>query len=363
MSNIWNDIEVATTHLQKIAKNGKVPKYCQMRKEYGRSFRLGIKSLGGYRNVVSQADLEISKYHKASDGHILSSYYEYLFDEYLFLNNIPHDIDSQICSESKCRYDFKIKDVYVEIWGISATGNFYNNYCERRKKKEKIYEKLELQLLSFEGRDFRLDSNELQSLFKDRLQKFDIHSRDQQQDYPVFNRRKLDYWNETTVLKEIKTIAKKIGDFPTAHQLRAKHRSDLISAIQKFGGFRKFANLLGYQSKTKEYSEDRIINELKLITKNSGHFPNDRELQESNHSDLASSIKTHSGYGYFQKIVTGERTKRPYGYWGKEENIIAELKDLTNTLGRFPKYAELGQIAKGIDKSNKGMKYFEEAIL
>lgn len=360
--NIWNNINTTTTHLKKIAKNGKVPKYCQMRKDYGRSFRLGIKSLGGYRKVISQANLEISKYHKASDGHILSSYYEYLFDEYLFLNNIPHDTDDQICSESKCRYDFKIKDVYIEIWGISATGNYYNNYCERRKKKEKLYKKLKLKLLSFEGRDFRLDSNELQSLFKDRLHKFDIHSSDQQQDYPVFNRRKLDYWNETTVLKEIEIEAKEIGDFPTARQLLEKHRSDLAGAIRKFGGFRKFAKLLGYKPKTKEYSEEGLINELKLISQNLGHFPCDRELQR-NRSDLASSIKTHGGYGYFQKIVTGKRTKRPYGYWGKEENIIAELKELTNTLGRFPKYAELGQIAKGIDKSNKGMKYFEEVTI
>ena len=80
-------------------------------------------------------------------------------------------------------------------------------------------------------------------------------------------------------------------------------------------------------------------------------------------SDLAGSVKTHGGYGYFKEKITGNRTKRPYGYWKKEENIIAELRVLCNELGRFPKYGELGHIAKGVDKSNKGMRYFENKVV
>lgn len=50
------------------------------------------------------------------------------------------------------------------------------------------------------------------------------------------------------------------------------------------------------------------------------------------------------------------------GYWDNEDNILQELKILVKRLGRFPKYSELGHIAKGIDKSMHGMKYFERKL-
>lgn len=351
------------SYLKSIADNNTVPGYSQMRREHGRPFRHGIKALGGYKHVVTQAGLKIRKHHTASDGHILSSYYEYLFDEFLFLNNIPHDVDDFICSDSQCRYDFKISDVYVEIWGIGGNGkSSYNNYCKRRKYKESLYQKLGLTLVSFEGKDFGLDSNELQKLFKERLADVGIHSNDQHVDYPIFNRRKLGYWNEQSVIKELQSIIRDLGDFPTYNQLRDMNRNDLAGAVRNLGGLRKFARMLGYQPKTQKYSESRVIRELKELTKQLGHFPCDRELQEMNRSGLAGLIKAHGGYGQFKEKVTGKRTKRPYGYWRKEENVIKELRELTHKLGRFPKYAELGHVAKGVDKSGKGMEYFEGKI-
>jgi len=301
------------------------------------------------------------KTYQATDGHILLSYYEYLFDEYLHSNNIPHDIDDYFCSESKCRYDFLIDDVYVEIWGITkAASKLYNNYCERRLRKEKLYEKHELKLISIEGKDFRRNSKELQTFFKEKLAEFNICSQDERIDYPIFNRRKIDYWCDKTILSELELIVERENKFPTANELNLAKKHSLGTAIIKHGGYRKFAKILGFEPKTKEYSETRLLNELKTLTKKLKHFPCDRELQEMKRSDLAGSIKTHGGYGYFKEKITGNRTKRPYGYWKKEENIIEELKVLCDELGRFPKYNELGHIAKGIDKSGKGMKYFED---
>jgi hypothetical protein len=79
-------------------------------------------------------------------------------------------------------------------------------------------------------------------------------------------------------------------------------------------------------------------------------------------SDLASSIKLHGGYGYFKEKVIGKRDKKPFGYWNKEDNVIAELRALTDKLGRFPVYSELGLVAKGVNKSKKGMEYFKEQV-
>lgn len=226
-----------------------------------------------------------------------------------------------------------------------------------------LYAKHKLKLISIEGKDFRRNSKELQTFFKEKLAEFNIHSQDERIDYPIFNRRKIDYWCDDTVLSELRFIIEKENKFPTAKELLLMKRSDLGSAIVKYGGYRKFAKILGFKPKTKEYSEDRLLTELKILTKKLKHFPCDRELQKMERSDLAGSIKTHGGYGYFKEKVTGNRTKRPYGYWKEEENIIAELKTLCEELGRFPTYNELGHIAKGIDKSSKGMRYFEDRMV
>ena len=303
------------------------------------------------------------KIHTASDGHILTSYYEYLFDEYLYCNNIAHDIDDKICSDSRCRYDFKIGDVYVEIWGISkAGGKHYNNYCQRRIAKEALYKKHNLTLVSIEGLDFRRSSDELQKFFKLKLEEVGVKSKDNRPEYPIFNRRKIDYWNDQTVINELKQHISKYGKFPTANDLLGC-RNDLRTAIRLNGGFIKFAVILGFTPQTKPYSENYVVAELELVKKTIGHFPCDRELQKIKRSDLASMIKTHGGYGHFKELIEGDRDKKPFGYWSNEDNIINELTLLTKSIGRFPKYSELGHIAKGIDKSKKGMKYFKDKTL
>lgn len=362
-TNVWENIESAKQHLLSIAKNGFVPGYTEMERKYKKYFSARIKKLGNYKELVCSLGLKIKKHYQASDGHLLKSYYEYLFDEYLYLNNIPHDIDDYIISKSKCRYDFKINDVYIEIWGIHKNiSEHFNDYSGRRIKKEKLYQKHNLKLMSIEGADFKLSSQELQTFFKNKLAEFNIHSQDNRPEYPIFNRKKLDYWSEETVIEELKNIIKTTNKFPTFKDLYKMKRCDLQGAIKNFGGYRKFAIMLGFEPKTKTYSEKRVIKEIEEIKKQLGHFPCDRELQAMKRSDLAGSIKKNGGYGFFKEKIEGSRTKRPYGYWGKEENIIKELQILCDSLGYFPSYQELGHIAKGIDKSKKGMRYFENKI-
>jgi len=361
--DVWVSKERAISYLKKIALYDCVSGYTYMFRKFGKLFSKRIKQYGGYKKLVEEAELNIKNMYKSRDGHILSSYYEWLFDEYLALNNIPHETEGFICKDSKCRYDFKINDVYVEIWGIDLAGSkFYNNYCKRREIKELIYKNLNLKLISIEGKDFQKSSEELQIYFKEKLLAYGIESSDKQIEYPIFNNRKIGYWTEETILKELKEIINEIGDFPTFNQLRKMKRDDLTSAIQYFGGYRKFAKLSNYEPKTKEFSEQYVIDELKLIKDKINHFPCDRELQEMERSDLAGMVKTHGGYGYFKELIEGKRDKKPFGYWNSEDNIVQELKILINRFGRFPLYDELGLIAKGVDKNGKGLRYFESII-
>lgn len=358
----WEDSDKAKEYLATIAVNDYVPGYTQMQRLYGKPFTRNIKKHGGYKKLVSETNMKICNCYRSSDGHILSSWYEYLFDEYLYLNGINHEVDGFICDESRCRYDFKIDDVYVEIWGITNIASaHFNSYSSRRKKKEDIYASNNLKLISIEGVDFSKSSQDLQALFCDKLSKFCIKS-SKQDSYPVVNYRRLGYWCNDTIIKELKEVIGKIGDFPTGRQLFAMNMFNLGTAIVKFGGYRKFAQLLGHQPKTKAFSEVSVMSELLSLTQQLGHFPCDRELQEVDRSDLASMIKTHGGYGCFKEKVTGQKDKKPFGYWNDESNLIAEFKNLQDKLGHFPTYNELGLLAKGVDKSKKGMLYFRRKL-
>lgn len=362
-TNIWETEASSKNHLLSIAENGYVPNSSDMRRKYGRYFRDRVKKIGGYQKIVGECSLKIKNHYNSSDGHILSSYYEYLFDEYLYLNNIPHEIDGFIFENSLHRYDFLINNVYVEIWGINKEGSkYYNNYCERRLTKEKLYKKHDLKLISIEGKDFNRNSIDLQTFFKTKLLEFNIQSQDNKPNYPVFNRRKIGYWSEKMIINELRHIIDETKEFPTFTYLLNIGKSDLTAAIKDYGGFRKFANLLGFEPKTLEFSETRVMSDLESIKEILGHFPCDRELQEMKRSDLASCIKSHGGYGYFKEKIEGARTKRPYGYWDDETNIISELQILCDQLGRFPKYSELGHVAKGINKSKKGLEYFKNKV-
>jgi hypothetical protein len=360
--NRWSSLENIIVYLKSIAVDDYVPRHKEMTRIYGKLFYPNIKKYGGYKIVLKLAGLKLKKHLMSTDGHIFISYYELLFDEYLYLNNIKHETDGSICDDSNCRYDFKIDDVFVEIWGFTKSGRFGKIYKKQRIKKEKIYNKNNLKLISLERDDFKKSSEELQTLFKLKLLEFGIKSNDLQVLYPIFNKRKFDYWCERTVIKELKKYIEEFKKFPTSNDLLSVNNA-LRTAIKLNGGYRKFAKILGFEPKTKEFSEEYVIDELKKIKELIGHFPNDRYLQKTKHSDLAGMIKSHGGYGYYQQLINGIRNKRPFGYWNDENNILIELQSLTNQLGRFPKYSELGQIASGVDKSKKGMDYFRSKVI
>lgn len=359
--SFWDCINTSVSFLQSIADNGRVPGSSEMQRQYGKPFTRNMTRYGGYKKVVRQAGLSIRTGYTGSDGHILASYYEFLFDEYLFLNGIEHETEGRICNENLSRYDFKIGDVYIEIWGISLSSSKFPDYSSRRLKKEILYKTHELKLLSFYGIDFRKSSDDLQKLFCEKLASVGILS-GIQKNYPVFNRRKLDYWNDTTIIKEIGQYIELYKNFPTANDLLQRGRNDLRTAIKLNGGYRKFAKQFGVEPKTKIYSEESVLEELIAVVTLIGHFPNDRELNTMGRKALSSSIRNHGGYGHFKEMIVGSRDKKPFGYWQNEDNVIKEIKMLADNLGHFPKYSELGIIAKGVNSSKKGMHYFKQKV-
>lgn len=61
--------------------------------------------------------------------------------------------------------------------------------------------------------------------------------------------RKINYWNDKTIVKEIKALASNIDFMPTVMFLRAIGRNDLSCAISRHGGWKKFSKLSGLDMK------------------------------------------------------------------------------------------------------------------
>lgn len=100
---------------------------------------------------------------KCTDGHLVRSYYERAFDNLLHKNGIDHEYDPRLPFNHRYMADFKVGDVYVEIWGLM--GN--EQYRKRREKKIQIYHDNGCKLLEVFPDDFKsieTKLNELKSL-------------------------------------------------------------------------------------------------------------------------------------------------------------------------------------------------------
>ncbi|HFC9348521.1 TPA: hypothetical protein QFD63_001873 [Enterococcus faecium] len=97
------------------------------------------------------------------DGHLVRSHYEKAFDNYLFKLGIEHEYEVRLPFNKRCACDFKIGEVYVEIWGLMT----WKTYREGRERKLKLYRDNNCLLLEIFPEDFKnleLKMNELQRL-------------------------------------------------------------------------------------------------------------------------------------------------------------------------------------------------------
>ena len=171
-------------------------------------------------------------------------------------------------------------------------------------------------------------------------------------------RKYLGYWNEETVISELKLVIKRLGHFPTRNELNELNKRGLTTAISRHGGFRYFREKLGHKliKKHNGYWNDCkvIITELELVIEKLGHFPTQRELINIDRGDLATSILKNGGYNHFREKLGHEPIKKSKGFWD-DVSIVDELKSIIEILGHFPTESELknmkrGNLAGGINK-------------
>lgn len=90
------------------------------------------------------------KRYMALDGTEVKSSYEKVFSDKLHQEGLTYKYDYPLPTKRSFLTDFLVEDVFVEIWGMVG----YPEYEERRKLKQKLYEKKGLKLVNIFPEDF-----------------------------------------------------------------------------------------------------------------------------------------------------------------------------------------------------------------
>lgn len=75
---------------------------------------------GSYSKFVRAAGLRAYGQFKGNDGHIISSRFELAIDNFLFENNIKHNVQTRVCKERHWTCDFVVGDIWIEADGYSG---------------------------------------------------------------------------------------------------------------------------------------------------------------------------------------------------------------------------------------------------
>lgn len=166
------------------------------------------------------------------------------------------------------------------------------------------------------------------------------------------------YWTEDKIIEELKNINQQIGHFPLYEELRQMGKGGLARAISKHGGINKFCELFGISYKQVPdgyWTEEKCISELLKVIDILGHFPIQNDFKILNRIDLLGGINTNGGLNKFKEILGYKFDKLPNGYW-TENKLVDELTKITNELGYFPSQLTLSCIGR-TDILNATKKY------
>lgn len=151
------------------------------------------------------------------------------------------------------------------------------------------------------------------------------------------------YWTNESIIKKLKEVISELGHFPTHSEFKSINIRGLEHAISEHGGFTKFRKLMGYKllQKPRGYWNDEVIvNELKEICTNLGHFPTQKELISISQCGLSVAVAKHGGLTKYCLLFNYDLNKTPRSYWN-DKIIVKELKIIVDKLNHFPTKNEL----------------------
>ena len=287
----WSNVSNLKTAISSIANNGVFPTVSQIVSILGNGAYKAIRKYGGIKKVAKMWGYSGSWF-VATDGHYVQSSYEHVVDDILYHNGVIHDVGGFI-PDSKYRYDFRVGDFYVEIWGYAPRGKIGSRYNERKHRKKDLYASKGLNLISIEYKDFD-DMQKLMGLLAPLL------TTDATLPQSINTIRHPRYWTFENTIAELKMLTDKLGRFPTYTEIK-KHNGALRYGIYLNGGIKKMQPLFGVKPQS-SWSDLSIKNELARIGDMLGHFPTTGELKAMKKTGLLDAIQRHGGIYNFKPI-------------------------------------------------------------
>lgn len=344
----WKKWENMENLIKPHIKDGRFPTQTELVQTIKGGIGDAIAYFGGIAAVADRMGYKLDYRYKATDGHFLDSLYELIFDEYLYSNSIPHEVNQCIHESSNCRYDFKIGNIYVEIWGYEV-GRTNSERCERynekRIRKEELYQALGLRMIAIDADVFKGSASEINSHFDKIIQENNIKDIvNTESEIVIQNTIKSNcYWNEDTIKEELSKLLHQLDKMPTQQELLDLKLGGLKDAISRHGGIHYFAELLNTECKRKpegHWTDETIVAMIKKFIDENDNFPTFNELEKIKQYDLIRAINRNGGLPKFRKLLNCPELCKPHNYY-TEELIYNKIKDFANKIGHFPTYNEL----------------------
>lgn len=360
---VWDNLSAG---LKQLIKNDVFPTRQLIKKTMGQGAIKAINHFGGIKAVGEKLGCDMTRsFIISSDGHYMRSSYEFLFDEFLYSRGIPHEVGEKIPG-SNYRYDFKIDDHYIEIWGFdkksgSSAINWKNRYLISRKKKEIHYKNSNLKLISIEAAVFNQPMDKIEAFFVTTFDKlgYDVTIKIKDFNFSSLTRHYA-LWTEEDVISILAHLNKKYGRIPTREELTATGRGDIIYAIKKHGGFNKFKKIL-HGGKCWKWTKKKVENYLYQQVLQTGAFPAERQLP----TGLMSAIYIHGDSLTKHQLNIeknmGCRFTNKLNW--SEESITDALACLQETFGYFPSISQIPRTIIAAIYNRKGrLKTYKERL-
>lgn len=155
-----------------------------------------------------------------------------------------------------------------------------------------------------------------------------------------------EYANINLIYKEIDEYIVNYGEVPTVNDLRVIDKDYIIKAIyrKKQTTFNEILKQMGYEENKKEngYWEDKdnIINTAKMIIKEFGYLPSQRELSSyKKYQSFCQAVSNYySGFHKLRETLGLKQLKKEQGYWQDEQQLLDELEVIIERFGHIPTY-------------------------
>src|ERR1035437_1143295 len=351
--NDFNNIKSAIMYLYNFY--GRMPITSELTQIKG--LKYGICKHGGLYKIADKLNIEIPFGYKSLSGHILKSMYELIFANFCYLNNIPFIYEQRISIISKNKYlfDFKINDIFIEIWGFYTHGQTLKKYIKKRKLKEKLYKDNNLILISLEYDFFRNNNAEdincnLIQLFKNNKLK--------DSDFYTENLNKLmsfESFDKHCVMKELRDecLRLELIKFPSkiwwSRNGFKKHMYYLNSHYITIEEILGFVGLSDTDIKKRGYWKnfENIKKEILIITESTQTYPTPQIFRDLGMNSFITSVKKYHGGWLAVKeklnlnLQEHESYRNPNGYFSDWKIVSEELLLICNMLNHFPTYSEL----------------------